>query len=272
MVNRIWRWHFGRGLVLTPDNFGTLGDRPVHHELLDWLARRFVEGGWSIKAMHRRILLSSTYRMSDRDDPDASRVDPEGRYQWRWRGRRLEAEEVRDALLAVSGTLDPTMGGSLLHVKNRDYFFDHTSKDGTRYDSRRRSVYLPVVRNNTYDIFQLFDFPDASVTSGDRSTTTVAPQALFLINSDQVIALTRTMAEGLIGGPDRDDTGRIRRLYETAFGRPPTDAETGRASAFLAKVEAEAGDEGTKGEDRRLKAWQALCQVLVSSNEFFYVR
>ncbi len=272
MVNRIWRWHFGRGLVLTPDNFGTLGDKPVHRELLDWLARRFVEGGWSVKAMHRTILLSSTYRMSDRDDPDAARVDPEGQYYWRWKGRRLEAEEIRDALLAVSGTLDPTMGGSLLHVKNREFFFDHTSKDKTRYDSRRRSIYLPVVRNNTYEVFQLFDFPDAGVTSGDRTTTTVAPQALFLINSDQVIDLTRTMARELLGRQDCDDAGRLRRLYETAVGRPPTEAETARASAFLARVEAGVGTEGTKDEGRRLSAWQALCQVLVSSNEFFYVR
>ena len=272
MVNRIWRWHFGRGLVLTPDNFGTLGDKPVHHELLDWLARRFVDGGWSIKAMHRLVVLSSTYRMSDRDDPAASRVDPEGRYQWRWKGRRLEAEEVRDSLLAVSGTLDPKMGGSLLHVKNRDYFFNHTSRDGTQYDSRRRSVYLPVVRNNTYDVFQLFDFPDASVASGDRTATTVAPQALFLLNSDQVFDLTRTMAVGLVGPPEGDDSGRVRRLYELAFGRPPTDAETARATAFLRRVEAEAGAEGTKDGERRLAAWQALCQVLVSSSEFLYIR
>ncbi len=157
MVNRLWRWHFGRGLVGTPDNFGRLGESPTHPELLDWMAHRFVDKGWSIKAMHRLILLSATYQMSSDFDANAARVDPENRLLWRMNVRRLEAEPIRDALLAVSGRLDRRMGGSLLEVKNRAYFFDHTSKDATSYDSPRRSVYLPIVRNHLYDVFQLFD-------------------------------------------------------------------------------------------------------------------
>ncbi|HZZ82380.1 MAG TPA: PSD1 and planctomycete cytochrome C domain-containing protein, partial [Gemmataceae bacterium] len=174
MVNRLWRWHFGQGIVRTPDNFGLLGEVPDNPELLDWLARRFADG-WSLKAMHRVIMLSSTYQMSSYQDPKTAALDPENRLHGRALARRLEAEAIRDALLAVSGGLDPTMGGSLLHVPNRAYLFDHTSKDLTNYDSKRRSLYLPVIRNNVYDVFQLFDFPDPGFPSGDRATTTVAP-------------------------------------------------------------------------------------------------
>ena len=146
--------------------------------------------------------------------------------------KRLEAEAIRDSLLAATGTLDRTMGGSLLHVKNREYLFDHTSKDGTRYESRRRALYLPVIRNNVYDMFQLFDFPDPAVANGDRATTTVAPQALFFLNSDWVAELCGQFADKLLAG-DLDDTGRVRRIYLQAFGREPTKRETERALALI---------------------------------------
>ncbi len=230
MVNRIWRWHFGQGLVPTPDNFGALGKRPDNPPLLDWLARRFVEGGWSIKAMHRLIMLSSAYQMSSDANPRAAEVDPENRWLWRMNLRRLEAEAIRDALLAVGGTLDPIMGGSLLTVKNRAYFFDHTSRDATAYDSRRRSVYLPVVRNHLYDMFELFDGTDASVTNGDRATTTVAPQALFMMNGDLVVQAARDLAARLLARAAVDDNGRIALLYETGLGRLPSPAESERAA------------------------------------------
>ncbi|MCA9206612.1 MAG: DUF1553 domain-containing protein, partial [Planctomycetales bacterium] len=186
MVNRLWRWHFGKGMVESVDNFGLQGATPTHPELLDWLAVRFIECGWSIKAMHRLIMLSSVYRMSSTHDPECAAIDPENRWQWRAGVRRLEAEAIRDAMLAVSGTLDPTMGGSLLHVGNREFIFNHTSKDETKYDAPRRSLYLPVIRNHLYDVFQLFDYTDAGVVNGDRSTSTVAPQALFMMNSELV--------------------------------------------------------------------------------------
>ena len=283
MVNRIWRWHFGQGLVSTPDNFGALGNRPTNQPLLDWLTHRFTEGRWSIKAMHRIIMLSNTYQMSSLDgDPRGAQVDPENRLFRRMNVRRLEAEAIRDALLAVAGTLDRTMGGSLLAVKNRAYFFDHTSRDTTAYDSRRRSVYLPVVRNHLYDMFELFDSPDASVTNGDRATTTVAPQALFMMNSDLVLQAARDAATGLIAVPDLDDAGRISRLYETAFGRPPSPVELKRAVAYLDRFGDAAGaragtvpggaDADSRGEACRLDAWQALCQVILASSEFITIR
>ncbi|WZP00322.1 PSD1 and planctomycete cytochrome C domain-containing protein [Isosphaeraceae bacterium EP7] len=273
MVNRIWRWHFGRGLVSTTDNFGTNGALPTHPELLDWLARRFVAEGWSVKAMHRLIMLSKTYQMSSEPDADALQKDPEDRLYWRWDVRRLEAEEIRDALLAVSGSLDETMGGSLLQVDNRAYFFDHTSRDKTGYETRRRSLYLPIVRNHLYNMFQLFDTTDGNVMNGDRATTTVAPQALFMLNSDLVLQAARTLAADLITRPQTDDAGRIRQLYEQTLGRSPAPEESRRNLAFLERFERLRHDgPGVSNDERRTEAWQALCQVILASNEFVYIR
>ena len=274
MANRVWRWHFGRGLVGTPDNFGALGDRPSNPALLDWLAHRLMAGGWSVKALHRTILLSSTYRMSSRPDPKAAAADPENRLLWRRDVRRLEAEEARDAILAVAGTLDRTVGGSLVTVKNRTFFFDHTSKDGTNYDSLRRALYLPIVRNHLYEMFQLYDFPDPSVPTGDRSTTTVAPQALFVMNSDLALKAAEDLAKSLIQRADRDDAGRVALLYERAYGRPPTPAESRRAAAYLGRFEGVPGVGGeTAGPDAtRRGAWQALCQAILASNEFLFLK
>jgi hypothetical protein len=271
MVNRIWRWHFGRGLVPTTDNFGAQGERPTHPGLLDWLARRFVDSGWSVKAMHRTILLSATYRMSSVHDPEAAAIDPENRLLWRFSPRRLEAEAIRDALLAVSGRLDPEMGGSLLKVKNREYFFDHTSKDTTSYDSPRRSVYLPVVRNHLYDAFELFDYADAGVVNGDRATTTVAPQALFLMNGGLVEQAACDLAVALLDDGPADDEGRIRRLYLRAYGRPATGAEVARAAAFLDRFAGGLADRISDASERRRLAWQALGQAVLASSEFLYI-
>ncbi len=271
IVNRIWRWHFGQGLVHTTDNFGALGDRPVSQSLLDWLARRFIESGWSIKAIHRLIMLSNTYQMSVTFDPAAAQVDPENRLLWRFSPRRLEAEAIRDALLAVSGTLDPTMGGSLLKVKNREYFFDHTSKDLTSYDTQRRSVYLPIVRNHMFDLFDLFDYSDSGVPNGDRATTTVAPQALFMMNSELVAQAARDLAADLLS-LEKKDVGRARRLYERAFGRPPEPAELARAENFLERFARRLEAEEPNPCERRLRAWTALCQTILVSNEFVSIK
>jgi len=214
--------------------------------------------------------------MASDDNSRAAQIDPENRLCWRMNVRRLEAEEIRDSLLAIGGSLDRRLGGSLLTVKNRAYFFDHTSKDATTYDSLRRSIYLPVVRNHLYDVFQLFDYADPSVTSGDRATTTVAPQALFMINGDLVLQAARNLAAGLLEESALDDAGRIVRLYENAYGRPPAAAESRRAAAYLDRfaralqAENEAGD--ADADTRRLEAWQALCQVILASNEFVFIR
>lgn len=272
MVNRIWRWHFGNGLVRSTDNFGMLGELPGDPSLLDWLATRFVEVRWSIKAMHRLIMLSSTYQMSANADPKTREADPENRLHGRANVRRLEAEAIRDAILAVSGALDKSQGGSMLHVKNREYLFDHTSKDTTNYDSRRRSLYLPVVRNNVYDVFQLFDFPDPAVPSGNRATTTVAPQALFVMNSDWTMKFCDHLAESLLKETGLDNLGRVQRLYLQAYGREASETEVGKAIALVGAIDRAMLEREPNLDRRRLLAWSSLCQLIVSANEFVYVQ
>ncbi len=270
IVNRVWRWHFGKGLVRSTDNFGLLGEKPSHPELLDWLARRFVADGWSIKSLHRMIVTSSTYQQSSGASKETLAIDPDNRLFSRADVRRLEAEAVRDALLATSGQLDRTMGGSMLKLKNRAYFFDHTSKDLTTYDSRRRSLYLPVVRNHVYDLFQLLDFPDPAVTSGDRATTVVASQALLMLNSDIVMQAAADFADRLIVDSDSDDQ-RLSRLYAIAFGRAPTTDEREADMLFLRKV-GQAQTDNYSDAERRRHAWTTLCHVTLAANEFIYVR
>jgi hypothetical protein len=272
-VNRVWRWHFGQGIVRSVDNFGRLGDRPSHTELLDWLALQFIENGWSIKKLHRTILLSSTYQQSSALDPKATEVDSENKLLWRFNPRRLQSEEIRDALLFVSGQLDRTMGGpAITHVKNREFLFDHTSKDKTTYDSKRRTVYLPVIRNNLYDVFTLFDSPDAAVSTGDRATTTVATQALFWMNSPLVLEAAAKMTQ--VGLDPKDTTNvhkRLRGLYLNAYGREPTASEAARMKNAYATIKLEMPQKGDTA-DLRDRAWALIAQVILSGNEFVWVR
>jgi len=270
MVNRIWRWHFGTGLVRTTDNFGMLGERPSHPELLDWLACRFIESGWSIKAMHRLILNSATWQQSTAYQPAAAEADPDNRLLWRMNRRRLEAEALRDALLAFSGRLDPAMHGSLLGYKNRQYVASTTSVNATVYDYPRRSVYLPVIRSALYEVFQAFDFPEPSVLNGDRPTTTVAPQALFLMNSPLVRGECQAMAKRLLAQAI-SDAARIESAYLRAYARPPRADEIQRNLEFLATYERSVLARGTEPGQARLKAWEALCRVLVSASEFAFI-
>jgi len=272
MVNRVWLWHFGEGLVRSPDNFGTLGERPTHPELLDWLARRFVEQGWSLKALHRLIMLSSTYQMSAASNARAAQLDPENRLWWRVNRRRLEAEALRDGLLAACGELDLTMSGSMLPTKNHDYVTGTGSfLPPNLYTSRRRSIYLPVVRSALYDVFQSFDFADPSVMSGRRDTTTVAPQALFMMNSQLVLQSTRSWAQRLVQSPLADDAARVGAIYETAYARPATANESSRALQFVEKYrEAEIARQ-TPPDEAHLRAWQSLCRAVLSANEFVYI-
>ncbi|MFG0264046.1 MAG: PSD1 and planctomycete cytochrome C domain-containing protein [Rhodopirellula sp. JB055] len=275
MVNRLWRGHFGKGLVSTVDNFGLKGSPPTHPELLDWLAVQFVEEGWSIKSMHRMILLSQTYQRSSDFDSGNAALDPSNQWYWRFSLRRLEAEAIRDGLLAVSGQLDRNTGGNIMPYMNREYVFNHTSQDKSKYDSTRRSIYVPVIRNHLFDMFQLFDYTDASVLNGDRNTSTIAPQALFLMNSEMVSDLTFAFADRLLAD-DNDAVQRIRRLYLEAFGRPATDVEISDAVRFLSQFETllrkDHVSSGDSEADRTRLTWQALCQAVVSSSEFVYIR
>jgi hypothetical protein len=274
MVNRIWRWHFGQGIVKTTDNFGLLGEKPSHPELLDWLSLRFAESGWSVKKMHRLMLNSSTWQQDSRllaSRESAGPQDPENLLLSRMTIRRLEAEEVRDSLLAVSGQVDSTMGGSLLKIKNRGYFFDHTSKDLTDYTSRRRSLYLPVVRNNVYDVLALLDYPDAAIPSGDRATTTVPTQALLMLNSDLVMQSAAALAERLLGEPGSDED-RLRKLSIVVYGRESSAAEVAGNVEFLKQLEKSLVASVPDKKARELKVWGVLCHTVIAANEFMYVK
>ncbi|MBX3438375.1 MAG: DUF1553 domain-containing protein, partial [Planctomycetaceae bacterium] len=271
MVNRIWQWHFGEGLVRTPDNFGQLGEQPTHPELLDWLALRFIQSGWSIKEMHRLMMLSATYQMSSQYNAAADTLDPDNRLCWRHNRRRLEAEAIRDAILAVSGHLDVSMEGSLLPTANRNYVTSTANVNPVVYVSNRRSLYLPVVRSAVYDVLQAFDFADPSVLNGQRISTTVAPQALFMMNSQLVSEHARNLAETLIGEAFPHDASRLESLYHRVLTRPPTVEESTRALAYMAELQERLESRGDAPETTRVVTWQSVCRALIASNEFLFV-
>ena len=261
MVNRVWRWHFGRGLVATTDNFGLLGERPSHPDLLDWLAAWFMDNGWSVKKLNTLILTSATYQMSSTASPAALQQDANNVLLSRAPLRRLEAEPLRDSLLELGGLLDKQVGGFVWTFENYKLVFNHTSEDATTYESNRRALYLPVIRNHVYDLFELFDFPDPGTVNGNRADSTIAPQALYLMNSPLVLRATESMAEALLKEGDLTNAQRVQRLYAQVFNRPPTVKETQRAVVFINNF----------AQDR-LASWQALSQALVSSNEFLYLK
>jgi hypothetical protein len=269
-VNRVWHWHFGRGLVRSPDNFGLLGEKPTHPELLDWLALRFIESGWKIKDLHRLILNSATWQMSTAYNEQFAEQDPENRLLWRRDRARLDAEAMRDSLLAISGQLDLTMGGSQLPTENRKYVTSTANVDPVVYDTNRRSVYLPIVRSALYDVFQAFDFADPSALSGERQTTTIAPQALFMMNSELVSKQTKLLAERLLS-ESSDNPSRLSRLYGLCYGRTPDDTELQRALSYIDQYQqrwqSDRPDETAQAE---LRAWQSFCRIILSSNEFAY--
>ena len=273
-VNRVWRWHFGQGLARTTENFGVLGDRPSHPELLDWLARWFMESGWSTKDLNRLILSSSTYQMSalHPHESDARKVDPDNRLLWKFRMQRLEPEQIRDSILAISGRLERTMAGKTVPLRNRQFVFNHTSVDHTRYDSLRRAVYLPVIRNNLYTMFEQFDFPDPTMPTGNRSETVVAPQALLMMNSDLVLDSADALAESLLQ-LSASDASRVEIAYQRVLGRYPDERESRRAIDFLAQIQSGARLNADAVDDQWIsKGWSLFCQSLFASNEFIYQR
>jgi len=279
-VNRVWRWHFGRGLVPTPNNFGVQGSKPTHPELLDWLTGEFVRAGWSVKALHRLIMNSQAYGMATQHD-DPARVlalDPSNLLWSRFDIRRLEAEEIRDSALAAAGLLDKSLGGKTIPLRNRQFFFNHTSEDHTQYDKlRRRSLYLPVVRNHLCGIFEQFDFPDPNLPVGDRQTTTVAPQALMMMNSTLFMDAADTLARQALELNHASDDERVRFAYQRALVRPPSELERNRALQFIeemtgppALLNSSTVDEVANAAARQ-KAWSLFCQSLLASNEFIYL-
>src|SRR5947208_394659 len=247
MVNRLWQHHFGEGLVRTPNNFGKLGERPTHPELLDYLADRFIRAGWSIKSMQRAIMLSAVYQQSSVPTPQTLRADPENRRLGRMNRRRLEAEPLRDSLLAVAGELDGTLGAAAIR----------------ELDNRRRTLYLMTIRSDRSNYRMLFDAADPVSIVEKRIDSTVAPQALFLLNHPFVQAQVKVLAQRLTRESPTDDRGKIERLYQLLYGRPPTAQEM---EVGLAAVASTSSDASAIAD-----AWDQYCQVLLCANEFIYV-
>ena len=277
-VNRVWGWHFGQGLVRTTENFGRLSDAPTHPDLLDWLAREFLERGGSTKELHRLLMKSATYQMaSQAASPQASEVDPDNRWLSRFPMTRMDAEQIRDSLLAVTGCLDRTMDGKSVPLRNRQFVFDHTSIDHTRYESHRRSLYLPVIRNNLYSLFEQFDFPDPTMPTGHRHATTVAPQSLWMMNNELVLQSSESFANQLLETAS-DPRERLIHLYQQLFGRLPTPGEVEQCMEFLDTIkplaeEARLGCESSLTSlSNETIAWMLMVQSHLCSHEFLYVR
>ncbi len=248
-VNRVWQQHFGRGLVGTPSNFGLLGERPTHPELLDHLASRFIASGWSVKQLHREIMLSATYRLASSFRAANYERDPDNRLLWRMNRRRLDVEAWRDAVLAACGNADLTIGGPSLPL------------DGA--NNRRRTLYAAVSRHDLNPMLRLFDFPDPNLTSERRVVTTVPMQQLFVLNSEFMIRQAKTLA-ARSNEPPADDDARIDRVYRWVLGRAAKDRERQLAREFLSGG-------APAGAEVKLTAWEQYSQALLSTNEFVFV-
>ena len=265
MVNRLWLGHFGEGIVRTPDNWGKMGERPTHPELLDWLAVRFVESGWSVKKIQKMMMLSASYQMSS--DPTAAGLaaDPENKLLSHFNRRRLSVEEIRDSMLAIDGTIDYEMGGSL----QKGFGTDGENSNGrlslNPEKVKRRMVYIPLRRSNLASLLNLFDFGDAVTPSGKRVLTNVAPQALFAMNSGFVQERADTVAKQLLAGYPNDEQARVGEAFRLILNRAPAGDEKDALLTYVAKFRAKFP------ERSEANAWQSVSHILFASSEFFYL-
>ena len=278
MTNRIWQWHFGEGLVRTPDNFGKMGERPSHPELLDFLAREFVKSGWSIKSMHRLIMLSSAYQMASLNPNLAENTDTDNRLLTRFNRRRLTVEELRDGLLAIDGSIDLTMGGSLQQGRGTDGENNQGRLSLNPEKLKRRTVYIPLRRANLPTLLNLFDFGDATSMAGKRQLTNVSTQALFWLNSEFLAEQSATLVKALLADGSLTEAKRIETLYMRVLNRKAEKDEVELALKYIAAFRQEAlgkqetpGQQKAQGEDANHKAWQSFCHVLMASNDFLYI-
>ncbi len=270
MANRIWHHLFGAGIVASVDNFGLLGERPSHPELLDYLALRLQRLDWSVKSLIREIALSRTYRLAASHDEQTAAVDPENRFLWRSHRRRLEAETIRDAVLLISGSLDRRGGGPSLPFDSRGSVRmgqPPLLAPGLKLPDSirlRRTVYLPTLRKSQLaemDVLNLFDFPDPNTVKGNRDVTTVPTQALYLMNSPFLIDQSRAAARALLAEDGLTPEERVRIFVLKALGRPASDADIRLATAFLRDTEAGLGP---------TEAWARYCHAVFASSEFIF--
>jgi hypothetical protein len=297
-VNRVWQHHFGRGLVGTPSDFGAMGERPSHPELLDWLASDFVQHGWKLKRLHKLIMTSTAYRQSSRRDTRGNQRDPENRLYWRKPVQRLDAEVIRDAMLSASGVLNEEMFGTPVPVRPDVHGQIIVGIDKTEGDNKmpvevslkggefRRGVYVQVRRSQPLAMLHAFDAPVMEVNCERRQSSTVATQSLMLMNSQFVLDQSSRFARRVQREAAEDRGQQIVRAWRLAFSRNPTALELADSLDFLSKQEdllkadAKTTDEKSKKDDKgegaaqpapELQALTDLCQALLSSNEFLYV-
>ena len=274
MVNRVWQELFGVGIVPTASNFGFRGERPSDPALLDHLALGFSRQGWSIKRLIRTIVLSSTYLQASQGRDDGEAKDPQNRLLWRQNRRRLEAEAIRDALLATAGELNPQVGGTIFDFKDGERVTnDQSANASTRtYDTRRRALYLPVIRMALYPMFTDFDLNDTTLPIPRRGSTVVASQALFMMNSPLVIENAATFARKLLGDPLAASETWIHTAYLRAYSRAPTQREVALSLSYLKDVTATSIlEDGLNRGRAEQEAWQQFCHALLAANEFIYI-
>ena len=274
IVNRIWQWHFGEGLVATANDFGVMGQKPTHPELLDYLATEFIRSGWNVKELQKLMLRSNTFRVSAEWDEKAAAIDPDQVLLWRWRPRRLEAEAIRDSLLAVSGRLNPQMHGPGIYPDVPESVLAGQSRPGDGWgksDERqasRRSVYIFAKRGLAVPEMDLLDTPDNAVSCERRRVSTTGPQALTMLNGGFSHEQAKHLAERLRREAGSDGSAQVNRAFALALNRAPRPEELRDAVTFLARQKQQIeSDGGASG----LRALQDFCLVLLNTNEFFYI-
>jgi len=272
MVNRLWQWHFGRGIVATPNDFGNMGLPPTHPVLLDWLAAEFVRRGWSIKELHRLIMTSSTYQMSSRFATERHlAADPENKFLWRMQRRRLEAEALWDAVHVTAGTINLKSGGRPVVpplaedeiAALREKWQWPITADPAQHT--RRGLYILVLRNFRFPMFEVFDAPVTSTSCPQRDVTTVAPQALWTLNSSSVYRQAEKLAERVVKEAGREPDKFVERLWQVALGRPIDEQERAEALALLNSFAPETATE----QDQTALA--KLCLAVYNLNEFTFI-
>jgi hypothetical protein len=294
-VNHIWQSHFGRGIVATPGDFGVLGDRPTHPELLDWLACEFSateldeHGRWSVKRLHRLIVTSAAYRQSSVRNSPGDAVDPDNRLLSRMPVRRLPAESVRDSILTANGTINHKLGGTPVPVMLDEDGQVVVGIENLNGENRpgpiiplngeeyRRSLYVQVRRTRPLAVLDAFDLPALDPNCTVRNSSTVAPQSLMLMNSDFVLAAARQLADRLKSAAGAEADARIRLGWQLLFARPPREQELASARQFIRDeidrltAVADATADTKQKPDPEQWAWTAFCQALLGSNEFLYI-
>jgi hypothetical protein len=263
----VWHHLVGRGIVRTVDNFGRTGEAPSHPELLDHLALELIDSGWSVKDLVRTVVLSRTFAMSSRHDDAGHAIDPENRLLWRAHRRRLDPESLRDAMLSAAGTLDLKPLDSTVSYLGDQATAVGDNKNRRRTDFPCRSVYLPVIRNDLPELFDVFDFADPHATTGRRAETMVATQGLFMLNDDSVMAAAEATARRVLDGNSASEQDSlVDKMYELILIAPPDDQERAEMLTFIKAMERQLT--ATDGTDARLRAWSLACHALFASSRF----